>query len=70
MGGKSYVSKQGRRYKVNEMIELSQVSRSNLRQGAFYMLVGLLWGMVIPASSFPRLALGVHIQLTAHGVMF
>lgn len=52
------------------MIELSQVSRSNLRQGAIYMLVGLLWGMVIPASSFPRLALGAHIQLTAHGVMF
>jgi hydroxylaminobenzene mutase len=52
------------------MIELSQVSRSNLRQGAIYMLVGLLWGMVIPATSFPRLALGAHIQLTAHGVMF
>jgi hydroxylaminobenzene mutase len=34
------------------------------------MLVGLVWGMVIPASPFPRLALGAHIQLTAHGVMF
>jgi hydroxylaminobenzene mutase len=52
------------------MIELSQASRSNLRQGALYMLVGLLWGMVIPASTFPRLALGAHIQLTGHGVMF
>lgn len=40
------------------MSELSPVSRSNLRQGAIYMLVGLLWGMVIPASPFPRLALG------------
>lgn len=52
------------------MSELSRVSRSNLRQGAVYMLVGLVWGMVIPASPFPRLALGAHIQLTAHGVMF
>ena len=52
------------------MSELSPVSRSNLRQGAVYMLVGLVWGMVIPASSFPRLALGAHIQLTVHGVMF
>ena len=52
------------------MSELSPVSRSNLRQGALYMLVGLLWGMVIPASPFPRLALGAHIQLTVHGVMF
>ncbi|GDY10989.1 hypothetical protein LBMAG52_44770 [Planctomycetia bacterium] len=56
--------------RTQNMSELSPVSRSNLRQGAIYMLVGLLWGMVIPASPFPRLALGAHIQLTAHGVMF
>ena len=58
------------RKKDVDMSELSPVSRSNLRQGAVYMLVGLVWGMVIPASPFPRLALGAHIQLTAHGVMF
>lgn len=52
------------------MMGLSRVSRSNLRQGAVYVLVGLLWGMVIPAAPFPRLALVAHIQLTAHGVMF
>ena len=52
------------------MFDLARASRSNLRQGAIYMLVGLLWGMVIPASTFPRLALGAHIQLTGHGVMF
>ena len=52
------------------MSEFSPVSRSNLRQGAVYMLVGLAWGMVIPTSPFPRLALGAHIQLTAHGIMF
>ena len=52
------------------MSDLADVSRSNLRQGAVYMLVGLVWGMMIPASAYPRLALGAHIQLTAHGVMF
>lgn len=52
------------------MNDLFTVSRSILRQGAVYMLVGLIWGMVIPATPFPRLALGAHIQLTVHGVMF
>ena len=47
-----------------------RVSRSNLRQGAIYMMVGLLWGMVVPETPFPRLALGAHLQLTGHSVMF
>ena len=34
------------------------------------MLVGLIWGMVVPATPLPRLALTAHIQLTAHGMMF
>lgn len=34
------------------------------------MLIGLLWGLVVPAAPFPRLALGAHIQLTTHGLMF
>jgi hydroxylaminobenzene mutase len=34
------------------------------------MLVGLVWGMAIPSTPFPRLALAAHIQLTANGVMF
>ena len=49
---------------------LTQASRTNLRQGAVYMMVGLLWGLVVPAAPFPRLALDAHIELTAHGVMF
>ena len=52
------------------MIGPSRVSRSNLRQGAVYMMVGLVWGMAVGATPFPRLALGAHLQLTAHGVMF
>jgi hydroxylaminobenzene mutase len=52
------------------MNSLAYASRSNLRQGAVYMLVGLIWGMVVPATPFPRLALTAHIQLTANGIMF
>jgi hydroxylaminobenzene mutase len=52
------------------MTGLSQVSRSNLRQGAVYVMVGILWGMVIPATPFPRLALTAHIQLTSNGIMY
>ena len=52
------------------MNNLAYASRSNLRQGAVYMLVGLIWGMVVPATTFPRLALTAHIQLTANGIMF
>jgi hypothetical protein len=34
------------------------------------MLVGLAWGLAVPATPFPRLALTAHIQLTANGIMF
>ena len=52
------------------MNNLACASRSNLRQGAVYMLIGLIWGMMVPATPFPRLALTAHIQLTANGIMF
>lgn len=52
------------------MIPTNPASRSNLRQGALYLLIGLIWGLVVPAAPFPRLALGAHIQLTTHGLMF
>jgi hydroxylaminobenzene mutase len=52
------------------MTRTQHVSRSNLRQGAVFMMVGLIWGMVVPATPYPRLALGAHIQLTGSGVMF
>jgi hydroxylaminobenzene mutase len=52
------------------MTDTQWVSRANLRQGAVFMMVGLLWGMAVPTTPFPRLALGAHIQLTGTGVMF
>jgi hydroxylaminobenzene mutase len=53
-----------------DMTRTQRVSRSNLRQGAVFMMVGLIWGLVVPATPYPRLALGAHIQLTGSGVMF
>jgi hydroxylaminobenzene mutase len=60
----------GKVVKDKNMSDPFHVSRSNLRQGAVYMLVGLVWGMMVPATPFPRLALTAHIQLTVNGVMF
>lgn len=34
------------------------------------VLAGLVWGFVIPATPFPRLALTAHIQFTSNGVLF
>ncbi|HEX4796581.1 MAG TPA: hypothetical protein VH370_22510 [Humisphaera sp.] len=34
------------------------------------MLVGLVWGLIVPHTPYPRLALGAHIQLTGSGIMF
>jgi hydroxylaminobenzene mutase len=41
-----------------------------LIQGMFFILVGLLWGLVVPHTPFPRLALSAHIQFEGSGVMF
>ena len=34
------------------------------------VLAGLVWGFVVPATPFPRLALTAHIQFTSNGVLF
>src|SRR5258708_33226486 len=35
-----------------------------------FVLVGLLWGLVVPHTPYPRLALGAHIQFENSGLMF
>ncbi len=52
------------------MTDSQTVSRSSLRQGVVYILVGLVWGLAIHSAGYPRLALGAHLQLMTHGVMF
>ncbi len=44
--------------------------RQILIHGLAMVLVGLLWGFVVPNTPFPRLALTAHIQFTSNGVLF
>jgi hydroxylaminobenzene mutase len=41
-----------------------------LIHGLSMVLVGLVWGLVIPNTPYPRLALGAHIQLVENGLLF
>jgi (hydroxyamino)benzene mutase len=44
--------------------------RQILIHGAILVLVGLAWGLVVPATPHPRLALGAHIQFVSNGMLF
>jgi len=41
-----------------------------LIHGIALVLVGLVWGLVIPNTPYPRLALGAHIQFETNGLLF
>lgn len=45
-------------------------SRQILIHGMALILAGLVWGLVIPVTPFPRLALGAHIQFVTNGLLF
>ena len=45
-------------------------SRQILIHGMALVLVGLLWGLVVPGTPHPRLALGAHIQFETNGMLF
>ena len=40
-----------------------------LIHGLSMILAGLVWGLIIPSTPFPRLALGAHIQFETNGVL-
>lgn len=44
--------------------------RQILIHGIALVLVGLVWGLVIPKTPYPRLALGAHIQFETNGLLF
>src|SRR6185437_14640972 len=44
-------------------------SRQVLIHGLSFILAGLLWGLMIPHTPYPRLALGAHIQFEGSGVL-
>ena len=45
-------------------------SRQILFHGLLLVMVGLLWGFVVPHTPHPRLAVGAHIQLVSNGLLF
>ena len=45
-------------------------SRRILIHGLMFVMVGLLWGFVVPHTPHPRLALGAHIQFVSSGLLF
>jgi len=44
-------------------------SRHILVHGLVLVMVGLLWGFVVPHTPYPRLALGAHIQFVTNGLL-
>lgn len=44
--------------------------RQILIHGMALVLVGLVWGLVVPHTPHPRLALGAHIQFVTNGMLF
>ena len=45
-------------------------SRQMLIHGMVLVLVGLVWGLAVPGTPHPRLALGAHIQFVSNGILF
>jgi (hydroxyamino)benzene mutase len=43
--------------------------RHILIHGLMLVMVGLLWGFVVPQTPYPRLALGAHIQFVTNGIL-
>jgi hypothetical protein len=44
-------------------------SRQVLIHGMALVLVGLVWGLVVPGTPHPRLALGAHVQFVTNGML-
>lgn len=51
-------------------MSVHKISRQILIHGLFLVLFGLVWGLVVPHTPYPRLALGAHIQFETNGVLF
>jgi hydroxylaminobenzene mutase len=48
----------------------SRGARQLLLHGLALVMAGLLWGLIVPHTPFPRLALGAHIQFESSGLLF
>jgi hydroxylaminobenzene mutase len=53
-----------------QLMSVHSGSRQILIHGMVLVLVGLIWGVIVPATPHPRLALGAHIQFVINGMLF
>jgi hydroxylaminobenzene mutase len=53
-----------------ENMSVQTGGRQILIHGMALVLVGLVWGFVVPLAPYPRLALGAHIQFETNGMLF
>lgn len=51
-------------------MDVNSKGRQILINGAALILFGLVWGLIVPHTPFPRLALGAHIQFELNGMLF
>ena len=51
-------------------MSIHSTSRQILVHGLMLVLVGLVWGLVVPNTPYPRLALGAHLQFETNGLLF
>jgi hydroxylaminobenzene mutase len=51
-------------------MKVTSGGRQILIHGLTFIFVGLVWGLVVPHTPYPRLALGAHIQFEGSGVLF
>jgi hydroxylaminobenzene mutase len=50
-------------------MSIDRGARQILLHGALLILVGLIWGLLVPHTPYPRLALGAHIQFLTNGLL-
>ena len=50
-------------------MDVQRGGRQILFHGMGLVLVGLIWGMVVPNTPYPRLALGAHTQFVSGGML-
>lgn len=54
---------------MSSLINIHDRSRHILIHGLMLVMVGLIWGFVVPHTPHPRLALGAHIQFVTNGIL-
>lgn len=54
---------------MNTLMSIHDRRQHILVHGLMLVMVGLLWGFVVPHTPYPRLALGAHTQFVTNGVL-